>query len=140
MSLYEAGVQSLVSEESATNVYQMIAKESKGFTFSSYKEALNETEGTIKKEFSLSKMPGPWRSAKSVVLSALRYEINLFDDNGNVVGKSEVQKAIKESKMEKVITPYDIACKALDTFSLKYFMCTEEERKRLRSITEKTLC
>lgn len=43
-------------------------------------------------------LPNPWSSAKAVVLGAIEQGISLLDADGNPVGKTEMQKAIKVAK------------------------------------------
>jgi hypothetical protein len=45
-------------------------------------------------------MPGPWRSAKSVIQTSMKLGIKLIDDNGGYVGKTYLQNKIKELKTE----------------------------------------
>jgi hypothetical protein len=46
-------------------------------------------------------MPGPWRSAKSVIHTAMKLSISLVDDNGSYCGKTYLQNKIKEAKPDK---------------------------------------
>ena len=43
-------------------------------------------------------MPSPWRSAKSIVLSALKESISLTGLNGEILGKSHIQIKLKHLK------------------------------------------
>ena len=54
----------------------------------------------IKKEFEVGSMPGPWRSAKSVIHSAMKLGIGLVDDTGGFYGKTFLQNKIKDSKTD----------------------------------------
>jgi hypothetical protein len=100
-TLYVAATESLVSESSATSTFEkMIAvafTHSSGETFS---KELRETEKQIKKDFEISSMPGPWRSAKSVIQTALKMGIGLVDDNGGFYGKTHLQNTIKALKTD----------------------------------------
>jgi hypothetical protein len=102
-TLYVAATESLVSESSATSTFEkMIAV---AFTHSSgetFTKELRETEKQIKKDFEISSMPGPWRSAKSVIQTALKMGIGLVDDNGGFYGKTHLQNKIKEMKVVPV--------------------------------------
>jgi hypothetical protein len=101
-TLYAAATESLVSETSATSTFEKMIQvaftHSTGDTF--FKE-LRETEKQIKKDFEISSMPGPWRSAKSVIQSAMKTGVTLVDDNGGFYGKTYLQNKIKETKASK---------------------------------------
>jgi len=101
-TLYAAATESLVSDASATSTFEkMIAV---AFTHSSvetFAKDLRDTEKKIKKDFDVSSMPGPWRSAKSVVHGAMKLSIKLIDDNGSYVGKTFLQNKIREMKTPK---------------------------------------
>jgi len=80
-TLYAAATESLVSDASATSTFEkMIAV---AFTHSSvdtFAKDLRDTEKQIKKDYEVSSMPGPWRSAKSVIHTAMKLSIKLIDD------------------------------------------------------------
>jgi len=59
-------------------------------------EVLKNAEAEFK-ERTKKPLPSAWRSAKSVVLRAYEKGINLTDEQG-VVGKTAVEKMLKESK------------------------------------------
>jgi hypothetical protein len=63
-----------------------------------FSKDLRDTEKVIKKEFEVGSMPGPWRSAKSVIQGAMKLSIGLVDDNGGYCGKTYLQNKIKEMK------------------------------------------
>lgn len=100
--LYEAATESLVSDNSATSTFEKMIQEA--FTHSSvdtFTQELKDTERQIKKDFEVSSMPGPWRSAKSVIQSAMKLGIALVDDNGSYLGKTALQSQIKAAKPVK---------------------------------------
>ena len=100
--LYEAATEAIVSEASSTSTFEKIV--TAGYVIGNHHEFNNElieTEKVIKKEFELKTMPGPWRSAKSVVLTALKLGIKLTDDNGVFLGKTALQQCIKNMKDKK---------------------------------------
>ena len=102
--LYEAATEALVSVNTGNSTFEKIAQQ--GYVIGNYadlKKDLEETEVHVKKDFELKTMPGPWRSAKSVVLTALSMSIKLTDDNGNFLGKSALQALIKANKEVKVL-------------------------------------
>ena len=99
-TLYAAATESLVSESSATSTFEKMIQvaftHSSGETFS---KEIRETEKQIKKDFEVNAMPGPWRSAKSVIQGALKMGIGLVDDNGGFYGKTHLQNKIREMKI-----------------------------------------
>lgn len=101
-TLYTAATESLVADASATSTFEkMIAV---AFTYTSVEDfvkEVKETEKQIRKDFDISSMPGPWRSAKSVIHTAMKLSIKLIDDNGSYVGKTFLQNKIKELKTPK---------------------------------------
>jgi hypothetical protein len=100
-TLYAAATEALVSDASATSTFEKMIQVA--FTHSSvetFTKDLKDTEKLIKKEFEVGSMPGPWRSAKSVIHSAMKLGIGLVDDNGGFYGKTFLQNKIKESKTD----------------------------------------
>ena len=57
-----------------------------------------EAEAAFKKNNKGAAIPGAFRSAKSVVLKALRLGVALVDGDGNALGKTAVEKACKEAQ------------------------------------------
>jgi hypothetical protein len=107
-TLYAAATEALVSETSATSTFEKMIQVA--FTHSSietFAKEVRETERQIKKEFEIGSMPGPWRSAKSVIHSAMKLSLGLVDDNGGFYGKTYLQNKIKEmkTKTKEVVTP-----------------------------------
>lgn len=111
--LYEAGLQSLASEASANNTYEKIATTALGYkTSGDFLEEMNRVETKIKSEFSLTKMPNPWRSAKSILSTCLEFNLAITDDNGSILGKSALQAKIRDVKSSGKTTHYEVAHKA----------------------------
>ena len=101
-TLYAAATESLVSDASATSTFEKMIQVA--FTHSSvetFTKEIRDTERAIKKDFEVSSMPGPWRSAKSVIHSAMNLGISLVDDNGSYIGKTALQSKIKAAKPVK---------------------------------------
>ena len=101
-TLYAAATESLVSDASATSTFEKMIQVA--FTHSSvetFTKEIRDTERAIKKDFEVSSMPGPWRSAKSVIHSAMNLGIALVDDNGSYIGKTALQSKIKAAKPVK---------------------------------------
>jgi hypothetical protein len=98
-TLYAAATEALVSDASATSTFEkMIQVAYTHSTEETFAKDIKATEKLIKKEFEVGSMPGPWRSAKSVIQSAMKLGIGLVDDNGGYCGKTYLQNKIKEMK------------------------------------------
>lgn len=108
-TLYAAATEALVSDASATSTFEkMIAAAFTHSTPDTFYKELKDTEKQIKKEFEVGHMPSPWRSAKSVIQTAMKMSISLVDDNGGYCGKTFLQNKIKEAKSEdKVETTWE---------------------------------
>ena len=99
--LYKAGCESLVSEASAESTFsKMIACAFGHSDVSTFEKEVRETEKHIKADFQISSMPGPWRSSKSVITSAMKLGLPLIDDNGSFCGKTYLQNEIKKKRAE----------------------------------------
>ena len=97
--LYNAATEALVSETSAQSTFEkMIQCAYSSKDHQSFMEEVKETEKQIKKDFEVTSMPNPWRSAKSVISSAMKLNIDLVDDNSCYYGKTFLQTAIKAAK------------------------------------------
>ena len=100
-TLYAAATEALVSDSSATSTFEkMIQVAFTHSTLETFAKEVKNTESLIRKEFEVSAMPGPWRSAKSVIQSSMKLGIGLVDDNGGFYGKTHLQNKIKELKLE----------------------------------------
>ena len=98
-TLYAAATEALVSDASATSTFEkMIQVAFTHSTEETFAKDIKATEKLIKKEFEVGSMPGPWRSAKSVIQSAMKLGIGLVDDNGGYCGKTYLHNKIKEMK------------------------------------------
>lgn len=97
--LYEAATESLVSDASAVSTFEkMINVAHSHAGVETFQQELIATEKQIRNDFEVSSMPGPWRSAKSVLVNAMKLGIGLIDDNGSYYGKTYLQNKIKETK------------------------------------------
>jgi hypothetical protein len=92
-----AAIDSIVSENTGTSTFEKMLDVAFNASAAFYIQ-VKETEEAIKTEYSLSKMPSPWRSAKSVCYQCLKLGIGLIDENGNYLGKTALQNKIKERK------------------------------------------
>jgi hypothetical protein len=100
-SLYAAGLEAQVANKTANSCFEKMAMV--GMTHTHQTTFLYEckrVEDVLKEELQLTSMPDAWRSAKSVVNKARYFNIPLCDSNGNIRGKTELQKAIKEVSTE----------------------------------------
>lgn len=134
--LYSAATNALASEASSENTFSKIATSSLLYTSTDdFRRELTVVEKTIKSEFGLTKMPSPWRSAKSVILSCLDFGITLLDDNGNVKGKTLLQSEIKMKKKE-TDTPeedvFDVVVNSLVRIIPNFAKLTEEQKIDIR--------
>jgi hypothetical protein len=138
-TLYAAATESLVSDASATSTFEKMIQVA--FTHSSvetFTKELKDTERAIKKDFEVSSMPGPWRSAKSVIHSAMNLGIALVDDNGSYIGKTALQSKIKAAKPVKTeLTNEEYATKVCNLIANVPDDIDEEQvRKLVRAFLE----
>jgi hypothetical protein len=96
--MYMAIVQASVSESSATNSFESVRSIAKNKTTSEFLSICASAEEQYKKDFECSVMPNPYRSAKSVIKTALSLNID-FENKG----KTEIQKEIKDSRKPKEV-------------------------------------
>ena len=73
-------------------------------------------EADYKERTGATKMPGAYRSSKSLIMKAIRFDVELLDNDGNARGKTEVTKECEEkAKADK--TNVDKLLSALNTVS-----------------------
>ena len=97
--LYDAATNSLASDASSDNCWtKMVTASFANPEHHTFQKELKEVEKLIKSEYKISSMPSPWRSAKSIVLSALKEGISLTGVNGEILGKSHIQIKLKHLK------------------------------------------
>ena len=100
-TLYTAATESLVSDQAGNSTFEkMLRVAYTHATLETFNKEVKETETKIRKDFEITSMPGPWRSAKSVVCGAMKLNISLIDHNGQCHGKTFLQSKIKEMKGE----------------------------------------
>ena len=87
----------LVSASMENNVY--IAQEEGKDVLKNFWATFIEDD--YKAEAGVSKMPGAYRSAKTVINKALAAGVELLDSDGNPRGKSEIEKETREAQPEK---------------------------------------
>ena len=97
--LYDAATNSLASDASSDNCWtKMVTASFANSEHHAFAKELKEVEKLIKSEYKISSMPSPWRSAKSIVLSALKESVSLTGINGEILGKSHIQIKLKHLK------------------------------------------
>jgi hypothetical protein len=104
-TLYVAATESLVSDQAGNSTFEKMLRVA--YTHAgveTFVKEVKETELKIKKDFEITSMPGPWRSAKSVVCGAMKLNISLIDSNGQCYGKTFLQNKIKEMKDKPEVT------------------------------------
>lgn len=98
-SLYEAAVSSLVSERTANETWEKVAlfihNLSGGVPIEELGAQFSLVEQQIKADYSITKLPSAWRSAKATALKAVANEVPLTDGGGKVLGKTAVSNACK---------------------------------------------
>jgi hypothetical protein len=62
-------------------------------------------ESGYKEETGATSCPTSWRSAKSVILAAIKAGISLVDADGNAVGKTAIGNMTKERVADSTISP-----------------------------------
>jgi hypothetical protein len=93
---YKALVDSSVAEISKNNVFgslQVVAKSAP--TAKDFVDYCTQAEIAYKRDYKCTVLPNPYRSAKSVLVTALRHNIDISNK-----GKSELQAEIKETKQK----------------------------------------
>ena len=97
-------------------------------------ENFKHQSGKRKGEWKYSMLPKKYQSTKSVILKTIDAGLNLLDENGNALGKTQMEKAYKEmdDSAKESKSDYEKAMGALDTFG-KIFAKVEDcdERDRL---------
>ena len=134
--LYQAATNSLASDVATNNTYEKVINAACAATdVDLFKHTMYEVEELIKTEYGLSKMPGPWRSAKSVVTRCLELGISFLDENGNTKGKSRLQGDIRAKVMETKEDekdPFNKCLDAMDKLSLLFALLSDSEKKVIK--------
>lgn len=65
-----------------------------GLTYNIIVSRITDVEKEMKKQYNVTSMPSSWRSAKAVLLKALRLDVKLFE-NGFAIGKTAVEALCK---------------------------------------------
>ena len=76
-------------------------------------------------------LTGPYKSAKSVILCAIGENVSLYDAEGEALGKTAIQNALKEAKspQEKIVT-------TVETLKKLLAQCDDRETQAAWIVTE----
>lgn len=69
--------------------------------FAACKSVLKNFEKRYKKERGVKHMPGSYRSAKSVIISAIKSDVPLVDEGGEPLGKTALERSIKQERNQQ---------------------------------------
>ena len=85
-------------------------------TVDAFKEWCQPYEEKYKSATGEDRMPNRWRSAKSVAKRAIELGVEVYDNAGSPVGKTEMQARIKREKeaRKNPVTPRDALLQALN--------------------------
>jgi hypothetical protein len=101
--LYDSIVGFVVSEQAGVDAWGQLVQcvmdlDADGTSHDDIKLLIQACELQIMEDFSITAMPGAWRSAKSTALSAHKQGVPLIDENYKVRPKSVVADALAELK------------------------------------------
>ena len=113
LSITEAIVSYAVSAKADNSAWNKLVVEvstmySQSYDLDILKHQLKEAETAYKAEYNESQLPAAYRSAKSVALNAIQWGVVLRNDEGNAIGKSAVEAAIKAAKPAKEDVPKNL--------------------------------
>jgi len=106
MTLVDSIIQFAASDKLDGDAWNTLVTSSAGITVDDLPNVLRNAEDEFKERTGLTAMPSRWRSAKSVLLKARNNLVPLCDDNGQVIGKSAIERLCKGTKEAEVIDPY----------------------------------
>lgn len=132
----------IAAQKKGDSLWGCLAKFASGFNAGTDRDAAEATFKKTELEFAIEnpkapslKTIGVYRSNKSVILAAIEAGVPLVDDTGKVRGKTEVEKAIKESKGEKLpIDKFQTVMKSANDISEK--LLTEDELRTALVLVE----
>lgn len=95
--LYTAAVAMMASDRLDSDSWEQIANFTVAFKGDADELTAQfvDIEDKIKADYSITAMPGRWRSAKSAALKAKLAGINLVTAEGEIKGKSAIEKEVK---------------------------------------------
>ena len=106
MTLVDSIIQYAASDKLDGYAWNTLVMSSIAFTRDDLPNVLRNAEEEFKERTGLTSMPSRWRSAKSVLLKARNNLVPLMDDNGQVIGKSAIERLCKGTKDAEAIDPY----------------------------------
>lgn len=102
--LREAAVKSLAGDRMATDVFGTLQSVAQTIHDSEdFLRTLKAIENETKEEYKITKMPASWRSAKSILVTCLRWSIPLMYLDGKYKGKTQLQQEIKIVKASSCV-------------------------------------
>ena len=136
-SLYKAACEAAVSQSTADSCFsKMVVAACVHSTAEEFRDECKIIEKQVIKDLEISVMPNPWRSAKSVCYTALKFSIGFYDENGVPKGKSRLQNEIKmkkeEGKTDK--TPFENFEARLSLLAFSISKLTDDEAKHAYSV------
>jgi hypothetical protein len=94
--------------------------------YKNFEKDLKGIETRIKSEYHITSMPSAWRSAKSVLVKCLKNNIDVFDSNEALRGKSELQTHLKLGVLPQ--TAYQV-CYSTVTKAIRLFIHLSKEEQ-----------
>lgn len=98
MTLVDSIIQYAASDKLDGDAWATLVRSSIDYSTVELPDVLKNTETEFKERTGHTAMPSRWRSAKSVLLKARNAMITLMDDNGQVLGKSAIEKMVTATK------------------------------------------
>jgi hypothetical protein len=105
MTLVDSIIQYAASDKLDGDAWNTLVTSSVAFTRDDLPNVLRNAEDEFKERTGLTAMPSRWRSAKSVLLKARNNLVPMMDDNGQVIGKSAIERLCKGTKEVEEIDP-----------------------------------
>ena len=103
------------------------------------REVLKNAEQEFKEKTGTG-LPSAYRSAKSVLLKAIDHGVPIVTENEQPMGKTAVEKAIKEVVTKVAPEPSDMVCNAIELIGKAMALCvSESERVALRTYVQLNL-
>lgn len=126
-----AGVKAAKAQLGVWNAL-ILALAPSGYKHDAAVELAKQGEDDYKASHKSVEIPSTYRSAKSVALKALKLGVAVVTDKGIPLGKTEVEKAIKEAQGDKA--PIEKVRTTLNTLAALIDKCDDEERKQAQSL------
>jgi hypothetical protein len=117
MTLVDSIIQFAASDKLDGDAWNTLVTSSTHILYSDLPTVLRNAEDEFKERTGLTAMPSRWRSAKSVLLKARNNLVPMMDDNGQVIGKSAIERLCKGTKEAEEIDPVAEVNKHMDALS-----------------------